>query len=116
MGSGTPAAKTNWAAPITRARPPGMTQPEYLRALEKPMARAASGAAMPTSEAWRMMAVAVSLASWALARTTLAAASSTSDEVAPSTPTARSKSMEPEVMVPVLSRHSTSTRASASMQ
>ena len=63
-----------------------------------------------------MSAVAVSLASWALAWTIAAAASSTSEESWPSTPTLLSKSMEPEVIVPVLSRHRTSTRASISMQ
>ena len=101
---------------MTRARPSAHTQPEYLRALEKGTAREGARATVPRSAAWRRIARAVSFASEALAETTDAAASRAEPCARPGASMTHETSIEPEVMVPVLSRQSTSTRASISMQ
>ena len=117
---------TNCAAPITRERPSASTQPEYLRAELKATARAiwGSGSFLPVpsarspsqSPAKASKALAVSFASEALAAAMAANAATASASVEPGAQLTWATSISPEVMVPVLSRQSVSTRARVSTQ
>ena len=100
---------TNCAAPITSAVPSAVTQPEHFVLDEKGTALVTASASTPRSRPNSRIARAVSFASASFAAAIVTAACAAS-------PRTSATSMAPVVMVPVLSRQSTSTRASVSTQ